>query len=39
MVAPGVVAALPAPFNITVEPLSTVWSGPAFAIGAVGCVV
>jgi hypothetical protein len=32
------VAVLPAPFNMTVEPLVTVWSGPAFAIGGVGCV-
>ena len=31
-------AVLPAPFNMTVEPLVTVWSGPAFAVGRVGCV-
>jgi hypothetical protein len=32
------VAVLPAPFNMTAEPLVTVWSGPAFAVGGVGCV-
>lgn len=31
-------AVLPTPFNMTIEPFVTVWSGPAFAIGGVGCV-